>query len=150
MRGPLTALLVGLLFGAGLALSEMINPARVLGFLDLAGDWDPTLAFVMASALVPSALGYLAVRKMRRPLLAERFCIPENRVVERQLLAGAALFGVGWGLVGLCPGPAVAGLIFGKWQVATFVGAMLAGMLLHRIVAAQPRRSSPIALELEG
>jgi uncharacterized membrane protein YedE/YeeE len=87
---------------------------------------------------------------MRRPLLAERFCIPENRVVERQLLAGAALFGVGWGLVGLCPGPAVAGLIFGKWQVATFVGAMLAGMLLHRIVAAQPRRSSPIALELEG
>ena len=140
LREILPGLVVGILFGAGLAVSDMINPARVLAFLDLAGAWDPTLAFVMAGALIPSALGYVAVRRMRRPALAEQFCIPENRVVERRLLAGAALFGAGWGLVGLCPGPALAGLAFGVWQVWLFVGAMLAGMLIHRFVTAPRSR----------
>jgi uncharacterized membrane protein YedE/YeeE len=144
MRHYLPGLIVGLIFGAGLALSDMINPARVLAFLDLAGAWDPTLAFVMAGALVPAALGYVIARRMRRPLLAEEFRIPQNRNIERDLLVGAALFGAGWGLVGLCPGPAIAGLALGSWHVWLFVGAMLIGMVLHRI-AVSPRRTPAIA-----
>ena len=133
MRDILSGLVVGTIFGAGLALSDMINPARVLAFLDLFGAWDPTLAFVMAGALLPSALGYVVVRRMRRPVMAERFRIPENRVVEPRLLAGAALFGAGWGLAGFCPGPAIASLAFGYWNSWLFVTAMLAGMALHRL-----------------
>lgn len=136
MRRTLPGLIVGLLFGAGLALSDMINPARVLAFLDLAGNWDPSLAFVMGGALLPSAIGYAIVRKMPRPVMADEFCIPQNRTLDRNLLAGSALFGAGWGLVGLCPGPAIAGLVFGRWQVWLFAGAMLAGMLVHRLAAA--------------
>jgi uncharacterized membrane protein YedE/YeeE len=124
---------VGLLFGAGLALSDMINPARVLAFLDIAGNWDPTLAYVMAGALVPSAIGYWLSRGMQRPLMEREFRIPQNRVIEPQLLAGAAIFGIGWGLVGFCPGPALAALGFGLWQPWLFVMAMLAGMVVHRI-----------------
>jgi len=145
MRNLAPGLVVGLLFGGGLALSDMINPARVLAFLDIAGHWDPTLAFVMAGALLPSALGYLVARRMRRPLLAEELCIPESRTVETRLIAGAALFGMGWGLVGLCPGPAIAALGLGLWQPWLFVVAMLAGMALHRIVAAAPA-ADPLAV----
>lgn len=132
MRHVLPGFLVGLLFGAGLALSDMINPARVLAFLDIAGRWDPTLAYVMAGALVPSAIGYMLARRMERPLMDREFRIPQNRVIEPQLLAGAAIFGIGWGLVGFCPGPAFAALGFGLWQPWLFVLAMLAGMVLHR------------------
>lgn len=135
MRFILPGLIVGLLFGAGLALSDMINPARVLAFLDVTGDWDPTLAYVMAGALVPSAVGYFLVRRMDRPLMGGQFRIPQNRVIEPQLLAGAAIFGIGWGLVGFCPGPAIAALGFGLWQPWLFVAAMLGGMLLHRFYA---------------
>lgn len=133
MRHSLPGLLAGLIFGAGLALSDMVNPARVQGFLDVAGDWDPTLAFVMGAALVPSAIAYLIHRRMYRPLLESRFSIPESRLLDRPLLLGAALFGVGWGLVGFCPGPAFSGLILGAWQPWLFVFAMLAGMALHRL-----------------
>jgi uncharacterized membrane protein YedE/YeeE len=111
----------------------MINPARVLAFLDVYGHWDPTLVFVMAGALVPSGIGYRLSRRMRRPLLGQEFRIPQNRVIEPQLLAGAAIFGVGWGLVGFCPGPAIAALGFGLWQPWLFVAAMIAGMFVHRI-----------------
>ncbi|MFP5329066.1 MAG: DUF6691 family protein [Alphaproteobacteria bacterium] len=134
MRALLPALIAGVLFGAGLALSDMVNPARVLGFLDLAGNWDPTLAFVMGGALLPSAAGYALARQMKRPLLAREFRIPRARKLEPRLLAGAALFGVGWGLIGLCPGPAIAGLAFGLWQGALFVAAMLAGMAAYRLL----------------
>lgn len=140
MRQILPGLIVGLLFGAGLALGELINPARVLAFLDLAGDWDPTLALVMVAALVPSAAGYLVVRRMERPVMAEEFCIPQNRNVDSDLIAGATLFGAGWGLVGICPGPAVAGLAFGLWQSWLFAATMVAGMALHRIFAARRAR----------
>lgn len=133
MRHILPGLFAGLLFGAGLALSGMINPARVLGFLDVAGAWDPTLAFVLGGALLPSALSYALVRRMKRPVMAEEFCIPQNRTIEKRLLAGGAIFGIGWGLVGLCPGPAIAGLVLGKWEVWLFVAAMIAGMWLQRI-----------------
>lgn len=135
MRHSLPGLLVGVLFGAGLALSGMTNPARVLGFLDLAGKWDPTLAVVLAAALVPSSLAYLLVRRMPRPVMAEEFCIPQNRTIETRLLTGAGLFGIGWGLVGLCPGPALAGLAFGAWQIWVFVAAMIVGMGLQRLYA---------------
>jgi uncharacterized protein len=129
------ALATGLLFGAGLALSDMVNPARVLAFLDVAGNWDPTLAFVMAGALVPSAGGYWLARRMKRPALAEDFSIPTERKIEPNLIAGAALFGIGWGLVGFCPGPAIAALGSGLWQPWLFVAAMLAGMFVHRFYA---------------
>jgi uncharacterized protein len=132
----LAPLIVGTLFGGGLVLSDMINPARVQAFLDVAGAWDPTLMFVMGSALVPSAIAYGIRRRMRRPLLGGRFAIPESCTIDRSLLTGAAMFGIGWGLVGLCPGPAVAGLVLGAWQPWLFVGAMLAGMALHRRLAA--------------
>lgn len=132
MRDILPGLLVGVIFGAGLALSDMVNPARVLAFLDVAGDWDASLAFVMGGALIPSAVAYAVARRMDRPLLEEQFGIPESRELNPKLLAGAALFGVGWGLVGLCPGPAIAGLAFGRWELWLFAAAMLTGMLLHK------------------
>lgn len=138
MRKILPGLIVGTLFGAGLALSDLINPARVLAFLDIAGAWDPTLAFVMGGALLPSAIGYLFARRMQRPVMAKGFCIPENRALDGRLLVGAAIFGVGWGLVGFCPGPALAALSFGTWQPVLFVAAMLAGMALHRVLADRP------------
>ncbi|WP_423141764.1 DUF6691 family protein [Parablastomonas sp. CN1-191] len=133
MRHGLPGLIVGLLFGAGLAISGMTDPARVLGFLDVGGRWNPALAFVLAAALVPSAIAYLLVRRMKRPIMAEKFCIPQIRTVDARLLAGGALFGVGWGLVGLCPGPALASLAFGAWQSWLFAAAMIAGMILHRL-----------------
>lgn len=131
MRNYFPGLIVGVIFGAGLALSDMVNPARVQAFLDVAGAWDPTLMFVMGAALVPSAIAYLIRRRLTRPLLGERFSIPESRSLDRKLLVGAGMFGVGWGLAGFCPGPAVAGLVLGAWQPWLFVGAMLAGMMLH-------------------
>ena len=134
MRIPIASLVTGTIFGAGLALSDMINPARVLAFLDLAGDWDPSLAFVMGGAIIPMVIAYAVSRRMRTPLFDKSFFIPENRVLDSRLLIGAALFGVGWGLVGFCPGPAIAGLVMGLWQPWLFVAAMLAGMLLHRLV----------------
>lgn len=132
MRNILPGLLVGVIFGAGLALSDMVNPARVLAFLDVAGDWDATVAFVMGGALIPSAVAYAVMRRMDRPLLEEQFRIPKSREITPKLLAGASLFGVGWGLVGLCPGPAIAGLAFGRWELWLFAAAMLGGMLLHK------------------
>ncbi|WP_114520884.1 YeeE/YedE family protein [Altererythrobacter sp. ZODW24] len=133
MRNLIAALVTGIVFGAGLALSDMVNPARVLGFLDLFGDWDPTLAFVMGGALVPSAIAYVITRRMPQPVLHTTFHIPENRVIDRQLLIGGAIFGIGWGLVGYCPGPAIAGLPLAGWQPWLFVAAMLAGMWIHSI-----------------
>ncbi len=146
MRATVTALAVGTIFGAGLALSDMVNPARVQAFFDVAGQWDPTLIFVMGAAIIPSAIAYLLRRRMGHPLFAGDFAIPEGRIIDRPLLAGAALFGIGWGLVGFCPGPAIAGLVLGQWQPWLFVAAMLAGMVLHRMtttLAAQPARATP-------
>jgi uncharacterized protein len=134
MRIPIASLVTGTLFGAGLALSDMINPARVLAFLDLTGDWDPSLAFVMGGAIIPMVIAYAISRRMRTPLFDKSFFIPENRVLESRLLIGAALFGIGWGLVGFCPGPAISGLVMGAWQPWLFVSAMLGGMWLHRVV----------------
>jgi uncharacterized membrane protein YedE/YeeE len=132
------AILCGLLFGAGMIISDMVNPARVLAFLDVTGDWDPSLAFVMGGALIPSGLAYLIHRRMHAPVLAEEFNVPTSRLIDRPLVGGAILFGLGWGLVGLCPGPALAALTMASWQAAIFVAAMLAGMTLFRFTAGRP------------
>lgn len=139
MRPPVSAIVVGILFGAGLVLSDMINPARVLAFLDIAGSWDPTLAFVMAGAVVPAAIAFAMRPRLNKPLWGSEFFIPENRSADRRLLIGAAIFGAGWGLVGFCPGPAIAALSLRLWQPWLFVAAMLAGMAFER---ALPQRLS--------
>lgn len=139
MKLPFASLLTGTLFGAGLVLSDMVNPARVQAFLDLAGDWDPSLALVMGGAVIPMAVAYFISRRMGSPLLDKSFYIPENRVLDRQLILGAVVFGIGWGLGGFCPGPALAGLVMGLWQPWLFVAAMLVGMVLHRM-ATTPRK----------
>ncbi|WP_457089878.1 DUF6691 family protein [Microvirga sp. P5_D2] len=126
----------GLLFGLGLIVSQMVNAAKVLGFLDIFGNWDPSLALVMGGAVVVSALGYLVAKRRGVPVLAPRLEIPTRRDLDPRLIGGAALFGIGWGLVGLCPGPALVGLTFGPWQVFVFVVAMIAGMAVFRLVPA--------------
>ena len=125
----IAALLAGLLFGAGLALSGMINPMKVQNFLDLFGTWDPTLLVVMAAGLAVTFIGYRFVLSGGRPLYAESFALPPTQPVDARLISGAALFGVGWGLTGFCPGPAMASLVFGLWPSVLFVLAMVAGML---------------------
>lgn len=138
------ALLAGLIFGFGLALSGMLNPARVLGFLDFAGAWDPSLAFVLAGAVIVSAGGYLASRRLAHPVLAATFDIPTSRRIDWRLISGAALFGIGWGMAGFCPGPAIASLSLGYGKSALFVAAMLVGMALFRLVPTDvphPRRA---------
>jgi uncharacterized membrane protein YedE/YeeE len=130
----LGALGAGLSFGAGLVLSGMTRPAKVLAFLDVFGEWDPSLAFVMAGAIAVHALGYRLVRRRRRPLGGDRFHVPERGVIDRRLLAGAALFGVGWGLAGYCPGPAVVALASGSLGVAVFaLGFLVASSLGSRL-----------------
>lgn len=107
-----SALLAGVIFGLGLTVSEMVNPAKVIAFLDVLGNWDPSLAFVMGSALVVTAIGYRLVWLLARPVFAPTFQVPGSRHVDGRLATGAVLFGIGWGLVGLCPGPAIAALGF--------------------------------------
>ncbi len=130
----ISAFASGLLFGFGLIVSEMVNPAKVLAFLDVFGSWDPSLAFVMGGAVAASALGYFIAKRRGVPVFAPRLEIPTRRDLDPRLIGGAALFGIGWGLVGLCPGPALTALTFGPWQVFVFVAAMIAGMALFRLV----------------
>lgn len=127
----------GLLFGAGLTLSGMTNPDRVRGFLDLFGRWDPTLVFVMGGAVLVMAIAWRGRARMQRPLFGDKFSLPDRTDLDAKLITGSALFGIGWGIAGLCPGPAVAGLALGFWQAWLFVAAMLAGMLSHRLLMAR-------------
>lgn len=131
-----SAFAAGLLFGLGLIVSQMVNPAKVLGFLDIFGAWDPSLALVIGGAVAVSALGYVVARRRGVPVLAPRLEIPTRRDLDPRLIGGAALFGIGWGLVGLCPGPALIGLTFGPWPVFVFVAAMIVGMAIFRLVPA--------------
>ena len=123
----LLGLLAGLLFGLGLSLGGMTQPAVVLGFLDIFGQWDPRLAFVMAGAVLTTAIGYRLVLRRARPLLADAFQLPTSRRFDMRLVGGAALFGLGWGLVGYCPGPAIASLAWPHAEPALFAAAMVAG-----------------------
>jgi len=133
MRDTLAGLLCGLIFGFGLLISGMMQPTKVLGFLDLfGGAWDPSLAVVMAAALAVAAAGYALARWQERPLFAAQSLWPTARQVDGPLVTGAVLFGIGWGLVGLCPGPAIENLATGSVRVLVFIVAMVAGMLLQR------------------
>ena len=131
----LLAFLSGSVFGFGLALSGMMNPARVRGFLDLFGTWDPTLAFVMGGAVLVMAVAWLIQRRMAAPIVVETFDLPGTSLLDTRLIGGAVLFGIGWGLAGLCPGPAIASLATSLEQAVVFVAAMAAGVGLHRLVA---------------
>jgi hypothetical protein len=129
----LLALVCGVVFGVGLAVSGMTNPAKVQAFLDLAGAWDPALLFVMGGAVGVNALGYQIARRRARPWLAEAFAFPTRRDLDPRLVGGAAVFGVGWGLVGLCPGPALANLLRGSAPLYLFVASMLAGAFAYQL-----------------
>jgi uncharacterized membrane protein YedE/YeeE len=140
----LASIFCGILFGIGLVVSDMVNPARVLAFLDVAGDWDPSLAFVMGGALIPSSMAYAFKQYRSRPAFDKEFHVPTSRSIDARLVSGAALFGLGWGLVGLCPGPAIASLVIGRWETVLFAVAMIAGMFAYRIT--QPGQSAPLRL----
>ncbi len=127
------ALVAGSIFGAGLAFSGMSDPARVQGFLDLFGNWDPTLAFVMGGAIIPMAIAWLIQRRVEKPFADAHFSLPGTTIIDRKLGTGAALFGAGWGISGLCPGPGLADLAINPLPALAFVIAMLAGMAVHRV-----------------
>ncbi len=135
MLRMLVALFSGALFGLGLAVSGMVDPAKVIGFLDVAGNWDPTLAFVMGGALLVAIPAFRLISRRPRPVLADDFALPTKKDVDARLLGGAALFGVGWGLAGFCPGPSVTALVTGLAPVFAFVAAMIAGMALYKWIS---------------
>ena len=130
MTRPLAALVAGTVFGFGLSLSGMVDPDKVLAFLDIVGPWDPSLALVMGGALAVTGIGFRFVLRRPAPLLAPRFDLPGDRRVDLRLVGGAARFGVGWGLSGYCPGPAVAALVLNAREGLVFLAAVIAGGLL--------------------
>jgi uncharacterized membrane protein YedE/YeeE len=147
----LIAFFSGLVFAIGLGVSGMGRPGKVLAFLDITGNWDPSLAFVMASAIAVHIGFALRARRGGVPLLAKSYSLPQRETLDASLFAGAAMFGVGWGLVGYCPGPAVVGAASGSSTPVVFVGAMLLGVLLFRllgVILPAPFRSAPEALDL--
>lgn len=139
----IAALLAGLLFGAGLTLSGMVNPMKVVNFLDLFGDWDPTLIFVMGAGLAVTFIGYRIVLARAKPLYADGFSLPSTSGIDARLITGSVLFGLGWGLTGFCPGPAIASLVFGLWPSVLFVAAMAIGMLAAQAMVRRASEGTP-------
>ena len=137
MNALLSSLGAGLLFGIGLWVSGMANPKKVLGFLDVTGDWDASLLLVMGGAVAVTLLAFRVVLKRSSPLFEKKFHIPEKKDIDLPLVAGSAIFGIGWGIAGYCPGPALTALAALSAESIVFVAAMSAGGLLHRIL---PRR----------
>ena len=133
---PIASLLAGVIFGLGLVISGLANPAKVLNFLDFAGTWDPSLAFVMGGAVAVTAIGYRVVLARPAPAFDTQFHLPQANDIDRRLLGGAALFGVGWGLSGYCPGPAITALPLLNPSTLIFVAAMLLGMWIGRSLPA--------------
>lgn len=130
----LSALVIGLIFGLGIALSGMINPAKVLNFFDLAGTWDPSLAFVMGGALAVAIPGYWVVLRRPAPVMDLRFQLPDTRKIDRRLVLGSATFGVGWGIAGFCPGGALPALGTGRLDVIVFIASLILGLLIARFL----------------
>ena len=124
--------LIGLVFGLGISISGMANPAKVLNFFDIAGTWDPSLMFVMGGALITTFFGYRLVWRRTAPVFDTSFQVPENRSIDLPLVAGSATFGIGWGIAGFCPGGALPAIGTGRWEVFVFVGAVIAGILIAR------------------
>jgi len=137
----LASLLSGLVFGLGLIVSGMANPAKVLGFLDLAGHWDPSLAFVMAGAIAVGTVAFMVANRRAASLLGAPMRLPSSRLIDRRLVGGSLLFGVGWGIAGFCPGPALVSLGMGEVKAVVFIAAMLAGMALFELL--ELRRRAP-------
>lgn len=135
IRKLLPPLASGFLFGMGLTVSGMTDPKRVRGFLDIFGDWDPTLAFVMGGAVLVMAVAWLLQARMTKPVFGKTFSLPDRSDLDPRLLTGAVVFGIGWGLAGLCPGPAVASLALSPVHAIPFVAAMLAGMALQKFTS---------------
>jgi uncharacterized membrane protein YedE/YeeE len=133
VKRVIVAFVCGLVFGAGLIVSQMSNPAKVIGFLDITGKWDPSLALVMGGAVAVFGVFYRLALRQGSPLLAPRFTVPEKDSLDAPLMVGALIFGVGWGLGGFCPGPAIVSAAFGDARVWAFVASMIAGMLVYRI-----------------
>ncbi len=133
MKQSAIALAAGTMFGAGLAVSGMADPQRVQAFLDLGGNWDPTLAFVMGGAMLVMVIAWAIQRRMAAPVAVSRFDLPQTHRIDARLAIGALIFGAGWGIGGLCPGPAIADLAIAPVQAAMFMAAMLAGMAIHRL-----------------
>lgn len=136
------AFIVGLVFGIGLILAGMTDPAKVLGFLDLAGNWDPSLALVMGGAVLVGLAGFQVAGRRQRSLLGAAMRLPDATRIDRPLVLGSLAFGVGWGLAGFCPGPALASLASGGVKVLLFTGAMLAGMAAHALLERVRRRAA--------
>lgn len=132
MQRTILAALIGLIFGTGIALSGMANPAKVLNFFDIAGTWDPSLAFVMGGALIFTAIGYWFVLRRDKPVYEAKFHLPTNRKLDVPLVAGSAVFGIGWGISGFCPGGAIPALGLGEISAWAFVGSMLVGIFAAR------------------
>jgi len=132
MKKILLALVSGILFGLGLSLSQMVNPEKVLGFLDITGNWDPSLAFVMIGALAVAFISFRWVLKRPAPLLDNAFHVSKRREIDKPLLLGAALFGIGWGMSGYCPGPALASLGLGTREALVMVIAIYAGFFSQK------------------
>jgi uncharacterized membrane protein YedE/YeeE len=130
----ISALIAGLVFGLGLIVSGMANPAKVLGFLDLAGNWDPSLAFVMGGAIGVGVVGFLLARRRTRSLLGAPMQLPASSEISKRLIFGSLAFGVGWGLAGFCPGPAIVSAAAGYGKAWIFVAAMIAGMMLFTLL----------------
>lgn len=130
----LYALFTGLVFGIGIAVSGMMNPAKVLNFFDVAGTWDPSLAFVMGGAVIVTFIGYRIVWRRSAPLFGGRFQLPGSTVIDAKLIGGSALFGIGWGIAGFCPGAALPALGTGRWEVALFLVAAVGGFFLRRLL----------------
>lgn len=132
-RRLLPPLLSGALFGAGLTVGGMVDPQRVRGFLDILGRWDPTLAFVMGGAVIVMAVAWRIQRGLVQPIFAEKWSLPDRSDLDARLIVGSAMFGLGWGIAGICPGPAIASLTLVPAKVLPFLVAMVAGMALHRV-----------------
>jgi len=132
----LYALITGLVFGVGIAVSGMMDPAKVLNFFDIEGAWDPSLAFVMGGAVIITFIGYRLVWKREAPLFGGRFQIPSGTDIDMKLVGGSALFGIGWGIAGFCPGAAIPALGTGRWEVVLFLVAVAFGFYVRRLLAA--------------
>ncbi|MFM7470904.1 MAG: DUF6691 family protein [Nodosilinea sp.] len=136
------AWITGLLFGLGLGYAQMIDPHRVIGFLDVAGNWDPTLAFVMGGAVLVTLVSFRWILKRPQPILKGQFFLPTRQDIDRPLVIGAALFGVGWGIGGYCPGPAITALMLGSANPLLFILAMVVGSLVYRKLFPNPPEST--------
>lgn len=131
MKQNLIALVAGLLFGLGLSISQMVDPARVLGFLDVAGTWDPTLLFVLGGAVGVTVISFRFILRQPTPFFASKFSLPTKTDIDRPLIVGSALFGIGWGIAGYCPGPGITALVLGAWNPLLFVISLIVGSLVY-------------------